>query len=208
MIKPGRIAALGSSLLEGAARQPPMRGVLKVSKLKSRLTYANVIATIALFLALGGGAFAAFKLPKKSVGTKNLKAKAVTEPKLGDKAVTEGKLGDGAVTAAKIAGGQVIKDITVREVVRANVANNSFAIDRPKCESGEFAIAGGGGFTVLGTRTYGNNDIETNMRTFAPIDANDDAATAGQNATGWLVSAQNLSGAARDFHSYVVCAKK
>jgi hypothetical protein len=189
-----------------------------VSRLKSRLTYANVTATIALFLALGGGAFAAIHLPKKSVGTKQLKAKAVTNPKLGDKAVTAdklaessvtgGKIAANAVTSDKIAAGQVIKDITVREVTRANVGNNSFAIDRPKCEAGEFAIAGGGGFTVLGTRTYGNNDIETNMRTFAPIDANDDAATAGQNATGWLVSAQNLSGAARDFHAYVVCAKR
>jgi hypothetical protein len=179
-----------------------------MSKVKSRLTYANVIATIALFLALGGGAFAAFKIPKKSVGTKQLKAKAVTEGKLGDKAVTNAKIAGDAVNASNIAAGQVIKDITVREVTRANVANNGFAIDRPQCAAGEFAIAGGGGFTVLGTRNYGNNDIETNMRTFAPIDANEDAATAGQNATGWLVSAQNLSGAARDFHSYVVCAKR
>jgi hypothetical protein len=179
-----------------------------LTKVKSRLTYANVIATVALFLALGGGAIAAIKIPKKSVGTKQLKAKAVTEGKLGDKAVTNAKLGNDAVNASNIAAGQVIKDITVREVTRANVANNGFAVDRPKCAAGEFAIAGGGGFTVLGTRTYGNNDIETNMRTFAPIDANDDAATAGQNATGWLVSAQNLSGAARDFHAYVVCAKR
>ncbi len=39
----------------------------------SRLTYANVMATAALFIALGGGAYAAFKVPKNSVGTKQLK---------------------------------------------------------------------------------------------------------------------------------------
>lgn len=42
------------------------------------MTYANVIATLALFLALGGGAvWAAGK-----IGTKNLRANAVTGEKL------------------------------------------------------------------------------------------------------------------------------
>jgi hypothetical protein len=34
-----------------------------------RLTYANVIATVALFLALRGGAYAATRVPARSVGT-------------------------------------------------------------------------------------------------------------------------------------------
>ena len=37
------------------------------------LTYANVIATLALFIALGGGAYAAIKLPKNSVTTIQVK---------------------------------------------------------------------------------------------------------------------------------------
>jgi hypothetical protein len=53
-----------------------------LTRLSSRLTYANVIATVALFLALGGGAYAAFKLPKNSVGTKQIKNKAVTLGKI------------------------------------------------------------------------------------------------------------------------------
>jgi hypothetical protein len=47
-----------------------------------RLTYANVMATIAMFIALGGGAYAALKLPKNSVGTKQLKKDAVTGAKV------------------------------------------------------------------------------------------------------------------------------
>jgi hypothetical protein len=43
---------------------------------------AMVVALIALFVALGGGAYAALKLPKGSVGTKQLKKGAVTPPKL------------------------------------------------------------------------------------------------------------------------------
>lgn len=37
------------------------------------LTYANVVATLALFIALGGGAYAAIKLPKNSVTTIQVK---------------------------------------------------------------------------------------------------------------------------------------
>ena len=53
-----------------------------LSRLRGRLTYANVIATVALFLALGGSSYAALKLPKNSVGSKQLKANAVTTAKV------------------------------------------------------------------------------------------------------------------------------
>ena len=44
--------------------------------MKRRLTYPNVVATLALFLALGGGAVAAVKLRKNSVGSKQIKPNA------------------------------------------------------------------------------------------------------------------------------------
>jgi len=50
--------------------------------LRGRLTYANVIATLALFIALGGGAYAATQLPKNSVGPRQIKKGAVTPAKL------------------------------------------------------------------------------------------------------------------------------
>ena len=50
--------------------------------LRRHITYPNVVATLAIFLVLGGGAYAATKLPKNSVGTKQLKKGAVTPPKL------------------------------------------------------------------------------------------------------------------------------
>ena len=50
-----------------------------MKRLRKRLTYANVMSSIAVFLVLGGGAaFAAGKLAKNSVGTKQLKNNAVT----------------------------------------------------------------------------------------------------------------------------------
>jgi hypothetical protein len=39
---------------------------------RPRLTYANVIATLALVLALGGGAYAAIQLPKNSVESRTV----------------------------------------------------------------------------------------------------------------------------------------
>ena len=53
-----------------------------LSRLRARLTYANVVATLALFIALGGSSYAALSLPKNSVGSKQLKANSVTSAKV------------------------------------------------------------------------------------------------------------------------------
>jgi hypothetical protein len=59
-----------------------------MQRLRSNLTYANVISTICLFIVLGGGAYAASQLPKNSVGTKQIKNKAVTGAKVKDGSIT------------------------------------------------------------------------------------------------------------------------
>lgn len=56
--------------------------------MRSRLSYSNVVATLALFLALGGTSYAAIKLPKNSVGSTQLKANAVTGAKVKNKSLT------------------------------------------------------------------------------------------------------------------------
>jgi hypothetical protein len=86
--------------------------------LRDKLTYANVISTLALVLALGmGSAYAASQLAPKSVGERQLRPgavtadkirkNAVTAPKIKAEAVKQGKIAAGAVVAAKIAGGAV-----------------------------------------------------------------------------------------------------
>jgi hypothetical protein len=55
-----------------------------VAKIRSGLTYANVMATVAVFLALGGGAYAAVKLPRASVGSRQIQHNAVTSSKVKD----------------------------------------------------------------------------------------------------------------------------
>jgi hypothetical protein len=65
-----------------------------MNRLRSKLTYANVVATLALFLVLAGGtAFAAKQmLPKNSVGTKQIKKNAITGAKIKNGAITGSKL--------------------------------------------------------------------------------------------------------------------
>jgi hypothetical protein len=76
-----------------------------LKQLRTRLTFANVMSCIALFLALGGAAFAAKTATK--VKTKNLANGAVTTSKLRNGAVTTAKLRNEAVTTAKVAPGAI-----------------------------------------------------------------------------------------------------
>ena len=94
--------------------------------LRRRLSFANVMSVIAVFIALGGSSYAISKLPKNSVGKKQLKASAVTTAKIKKFAVTKAKIKDGAVDGAKIKDGAVdgekIKD---GAVTGAKVADGS-----------------------------------------------------------------------------------
>lgn len=66
-------------------------------------TYSNVVATIALFLALGGGVvYAASTLGKNSVKSKNIAANAVKSRNLAKSAVKTKSLAANSVTTAKI----------------------------------------------------------------------------------------------------------
>jgi hypothetical protein len=61
--------------------------------MRPKLTYANVMSTIAVFLVLcGGAAYAAGHLGKNTVGTKQLKKNSVTTAKIKNGAVTPAKL--------------------------------------------------------------------------------------------------------------------
>jgi len=110
---------------------------------RPKLNYANVIASLALFVALGGAAVAA-SLPKNSVGTQQLKRgavkavdlrrgavtsgkirpRAVTAGKLGPNAVLPGNLGNGIITTAKLSDGAVIAAKIKNGVVTTNKLNS------------------------------------------------------------------------------------
>jgi hypothetical protein len=59
----------------------------RIARLRGRLTYANVTASLALFIALGGSSYAAITLPRNSVGAKQIRAKAVGGAEIRNKSV-------------------------------------------------------------------------------------------------------------------------
>jgi hypothetical protein len=89
--------------------------------LRSRLTYANVAATLALCIAIGGGTvYAANELDKNSVKSKNIAKGAVKTSDLGRQAVTGPKVKDGTIEAGDIAAGVIPQ-------LRANVTGQATA---------------------------------------------------------------------------------
>jgi hypothetical protein len=94
-----------------------------VRPIRQRLTYANVMSSIAVFLILGGAtAFAATK-----IGANQLKANSVKTGKIVKEAVTAGKIKKKAVTTSKLAKeavtGAKAKESTFGEVPSAANAN-------------------------------------------------------------------------------------
>jgi hypothetical protein len=78
--------------------------------IRTRLTYANVIATLALFLALSGGVvYAAGTLGKNAVKSKNIAANAVKSRNLAKNAVKNKNLAKDAVTSAKVKAGTLTR---------------------------------------------------------------------------------------------------
>jgi hypothetical protein len=104
-----------------------------VKRIRKRITYANVMSSIAVFLVLGGAsayaakkigsneikgnsittgkikkeAIATAKIKKEAVKTSKIANNAVASAKIADNAVTTAKINDGAVTTAKLGEGAV-----------------------------------------------------------------------------------------------------
>ncbi len=73
-----------------------------------RPSHTTLVAYLALFLALGaGGAMAAGKLAKNSVGANQLKKNSVTGAKIKANAVTGAKVKDGSLTGSDLADGTI-----------------------------------------------------------------------------------------------------
>ena len=108
-----------------------------MKRLRKRLTYANVMSSIAVFLVLGGGAaFAAGKLAKNSVGTKQLKNNAVTTKKIKNDAVTGAKVKESSLG-------------TVPSATNATNAGNANTVNGQSISKILFRAPGGTGTTTL-----------------------------------------------------------
>ena len=114
--------------------------------IRKRLSYANVMATLALFVALGGVGYAAVHLRRDSVGSRQIKENAVKaseqapnsvdgsnviDESLGGADIADGSIGSGdiadnAIGSAKIADGSIGGgDIGTGEVGAAQIGDGS-----------------------------------------------------------------------------------
>lgn len=92
-----------------------------ITKLTRQLTYSNLMASVAVFLALGGGAYA-LTVPNASVGAKQLKKNAVTAAKVRSGAIGSAKVQDNSLTGTDILESSLA---TVPSASRADTAGAS-----------------------------------------------------------------------------------
>ncbi len=107
-----------------------------------KLTYANVVSSLALIIAIGtGGAYAASKLPDNSVGefqlrsgavtAQKIRKNAITAPKIKAEAVKQGKIANGAISAPKLTQGSVsTSSLQEGSVTNPKLANDSVTGDK------------------------------------------------------------------------------
>src|ERR1700742_3245155 len=131
------------------------KGGTRMKRFRPRLTYANVIASLALFVALGGsavaaglaknsvgpnqlkkGAVSASKLAKQAVVAGKIAPKAVVAGKLGPNAVLPGNLGAGIIDSSKISAGAVTAEKLKNNVVTTNKLNNGAVTSQKIATSG------------------------------------------------------------------------
>lgn len=93
-----------------------------MKQIRQRLTYANVMSSLAVFLILGGAtAFAA-----KKIGANEIKANSIKTGKIVKEAVTTGKLKKGAVDVTRLANNAVTADkLADNAVTTSKIADNA-----------------------------------------------------------------------------------
>jgi hypothetical protein len=173
-------------------------------KLLTETRVANVLALLALFMALGGTSYAALTLPKNSVGTRQLKPRAVTLSKLSTSArkSLKGQTGPrglvgptGAVGPTGVKGDTGMTgapgpvNVVMRIGAAGAVASNASATASVDCNAGEMAT--GGGF-------FSQVDVQVTASRPVPLNA-------GAQATGWQATFRNTTGSTAFVGAYAMC---
>ncbi|MDQ3725615.1 MAG: hypothetical protein M3335_06975 [Actinomycetota bacterium] len=158
-----------------------------MKKVRSKLTYANVISTMCLFMLLGGGAYAATQLPKNSVGTKQLKNGSITPAKLSKttKKALKGAVGPAGPQGPQGApGAPGATNVVVRDSGEYEVGTQT-----ARCNAGEVAVGGGGE----------TEEAEQLLWRSRPL-------VEGGKAVGWQAGGETPTGGEAPAKAYVVCA--
>ena len=114
-----------------------------LASVRRRISYANVIATVALFVALGGSSYAALNLPRGSVGPTQLKKGAVTTSKIKRNAVTGAKAREATFDSVPAAATADALSNIDYEQVTLNNPPGQVAQGTAVCDSGRRVVGGG-----------------------------------------------------------------
>jgi len=108
-----------------------------VKKIRKRITYANVMSSIAVFLVLGGAsAYAA-----KKIGSNEIKGNSITTGKIKKNAITASKIKKNSVTTAKIKNGAVTgAKVNLGTLGTVPSATNSATTDVIKTSKGTLGV--------------------------------------------------------------------
>jgi hypothetical protein len=182
--------------------------------IRRHVTFPNVVAMIALFVALGGTGYAALKLPKNSVGAKQIKANAVRSAEVRNRSLKAGDFRRGQLpigakgdTGAKGDKGDTgtFGPITVQyEAAAEDLPDGMSKGYVVHCPEGQRALAGG----FRGDET---NSEATNVGSSRPVKSTASGIHPVDNETftGWRITVLNPAGGATTGirpEIWVICA--
>jgi len=203
--------------------------------MRRKLSFANITSMMALMVALGGTSYAA-GLAKNSVGSAQIKPKAVKSSDLADGAVTSNKVKNGSLLAADFALGQ----IPVGPKGDRGAAGATGATGAPGATGATGAPGATGGIGAVTTvftqaaadlaigvkASYnafcpagkqaigggGRGDADTSEDTAmtssrpAISTGNTEPPVAGQGFQGWRITVSNIDGAGIRPEVWVICS--
>jgi hypothetical protein len=198
-----------------------------------RPTYGGVIATVALFVALGGTSYAALTITGKNIknGTvtgSDLKNESVTGRDIDNGSLsgsdvragslTSSDLADGTLTAADFKAGELpagargltgppgpgaFADAVVR-TTDVPLPPDSRVTDAATCNPNEIALGGGAG--------YGSSDDQISILYDEPVESDGSIPEDGDVANGWRATGNNVHSAASGISAtmtvFVVCVEQ
>ena len=140
-----------------------------MSRLREKLTYANVMSTLAVFLLLGGGAYAA---KQKLIDTNDIANQAVTGKKIAKSTIKSKNLKDGkGVTGADVKDGAIGDADLGSGIGGAKLADGSVSVAKLPGEEG-VRILGAAGNPSLGNGGDGDcvwTDVRSEIPELNPV---------------------------------------
>jgi hypothetical protein len=177
----------------------------------ARLTYANVMATVAVFVALGGSSYAvaAGLVDGRAIKDNTIRSKDLRDNEVRSRDVRDGslratdfKLGElpaGKDGAPGRDGAPGATDVVVRTQepcpTLPSGVHCAFSI---QCEAGERATGGGAGFN-----TFGGNEV---LDVSHPVERDGTIPESGDVPTGWAAAIEYSGSGPRNAIGYVICA--